>query len=128
MVTIRNRTPGKYDEDRRDRRNRAHRVEARVDTRRTGPRGGGGITDHGRGHHHRPGQGRGYFRAKLAQEDAVKAAPIPGTIMRATQFFEFIGRIADSGTHDGTVALPPLLFQPEAAGDVATALAGKRPS
>ena len=44
--------------------------------------------------------------------------------MRATQFFEFIGRIADSGTHDGTVALPPLLFQPEAAGDVATALAG----
>ena len=69
-------------------------------------------------------QGSGYFRAKLAQEEAIKAAAIPCTILRATQFFEFIGRIADSSTHDGTVALPPLLFQPEAAGDVATALAG----
>ena len=43
--------------------------------------------------------------------------------MRATQFFEFIGRIADSSTQDGTVALPPLYFQPEAADDVAAALA-----
>ena len=68
-------------------------------------------------------QGSGYFRAKLAQEEAIKAAAIPSTILRATQFFEFIGRIADSSTHDGTVALPPLLFQPEAAEDVAAALA-----
>ena len=68
-------------------------------------------------------QGSGYFRAKLAQEEAIKAAAIPSTILRATQFFEFIGRIADSSTHDGTVPLPPLLFQPEAADDVAAALA-----
>ena len=68
-------------------------------------------------------QGSGYFRAKLAQEEAIKAAAIPSTILRATQFFEFIGRIADSSTRDGTVPLPPLLFQPEAAGDVAAALA-----
>ena len=68
-------------------------------------------------------QGSGYFRAKLAQEEAIKAAAIPSTIMRATQFFEFIGRIADSSTRDGTVPLPPVLFQPEAADDVAAALA-----
>ncbi|MGH3294701.1 MAG: SDR family oxidoreductase [Trebonia sp.] len=68
-------------------------------------------------------QDSGYFRAKLAQEEAVKAAAIPATILRATQFFEFICRIADSGTHDGTVSLPPVLFQPEAADDVASALA-----
>jgi uncharacterized protein YbjT (DUF2867 family) len=68
-------------------------------------------------------QGSGYFRAKLAQEEAVKAADIPWTILRATQFFEFIAGIADSGTEDGTVVLPPVLFQPEAADDVAAALA-----
>ncbi len=68
-------------------------------------------------------QGSGYFRAKLAQEETFKAAAIPGTILRATQFFEFIGRIADSSTRDGTVRLPPVLFQPEAADDVAAALA-----
>jgi uncharacterized protein YbjT (DUF2867 family) len=68
-------------------------------------------------------QGSGYFRAKLAQEDALKAAAIPCTILRATQFFEFIPRIADSGADDGTVPLPPILFQPEAAEDVASALA-----
>src|SRR5207247_5996589 len=68
-------------------------------------------------------QGSGYFRAKLAQEEAIKAAAIPSTILRATQFFEFIGRIADSSTQDGTVPLPPILFQPEAADDVAAALA-----
>jgi uncharacterized protein YbjT (DUF2867 family) len=68
-------------------------------------------------------QGSGYFRAKLVQEEAIKAAAIPSTILRATQFFEFIGRIADSSTQDGTVPLPPLLFQPEAAEDVAAALA-----
>ena len=69
-------------------------------------------------------QGSGYFRAKLAQEEAIKAADVASTILRATQFFEFIGRIADSSTQDdGSVPLPPLLFQPEAADDVAAALA-----
>jgi uncharacterized protein YbjT (DUF2867 family) len=68
-------------------------------------------------------QGSGYFRAKLAQEEAIKAGAVPSTILRATQFFEFIGRIADSSTQDGTVPLPPLFFQPEAADDVAAALA-----
>jgi uncharacterized protein YbjT (DUF2867 family) len=68
-------------------------------------------------------QGSGYFRAKLAQEEAIKAGAVPVTILRATQFFEFIGAIADSSTQDGTVPLPPLFFQPEAADDVAAALA-----
>ena len=68
-------------------------------------------------------QSSGYFRAKLVQEQALRAAAIPSTILRATQFFEFIGRIADSSTRDGTVTLPPVLFQPEAADDVAAALA-----
>jgi uncharacterized protein YbjT (DUF2867 family) len=65
----------------------------------------------------------GYFRAKLAQEDLVKAGPVPYTIVRATQFFEFIGRIADSGTDGDTVRLSPALIQPEAADDVASTLA-----
>jgi uncharacterized protein YbjT (DUF2867 family) len=65
----------------------------------------------------------GYFRAKLAQEEAIKAATVPYTIVRATQFFEFIGRIADSSTDGETVRLPPVLVQPEAADDVAAALA-----
>jgi uncharacterized protein YbjT (DUF2867 family) len=65
----------------------------------------------------------GYFRAKLAQEDLVKAGPIPYTIVRATQFFEFIGRIADSGTEGDTVRLSPAIVQPEAADDVAATLA-----
>jgi uncharacterized protein YbjT (DUF2867 family) len=65
----------------------------------------------------------GYFRAKVAQEEAVKAATVPYTILRAAQFFEFIGRIADSGTDGNTVRLSPALIQPEAAADVAAALA-----
>lgn len=65
----------------------------------------------------------GYFRAKLAQEEALKATAIPCTILRATQFFEFIPRIADFGADDGTVPLPPVFFQPEAADDVAATLA-----
>jgi uncharacterized protein YbjT (DUF2867 family) len=65
----------------------------------------------------------GYFRAKVAQEEAVKAATVPYTILRATQFFEFIGRIADSSTDGNTVRLSPALVQPEAADDVAAALA-----
>jgi uncharacterized protein YbjT (DUF2867 family) len=65
----------------------------------------------------------GYFRAKAAQEKLVKTGPVPYTIVRATQFFEFIGRIADSGTDGDTVRLSPALVQPEAADDVASTLA-----
>ena len=65
----------------------------------------------------------GYFRAKLAQEEVVKAGPVPYTILRATQFFEFIGRIAESSTGGDTVRLPPALVRPEAADDVASTLA-----
>ncbi len=65
----------------------------------------------------------GYMRAKVAQEDLVKAGPIPYTIVRATQFFEFIGRIADSGADGDTIRLSPALVQPEAAADVSSTLA-----
>ena len=65
----------------------------------------------------------GYLRAKVAQEELVKAGSIPYTIVRATQFFEFIGRIADSSTDGDTVLLSPALVQPEAADDVASTLA-----
>jgi uncharacterized protein YbjT (DUF2867 family) len=54
----------------------------------------------------------GYFRAKVAQEELVKAGPVPYTILRATQFFEFIGRIADSSTDGNTVRLSPALVSP----------------
>ena len=53
----------------------------------------------------------------------MEAASLPYTILRATQFFEFIGRIADSSMQGDTVHLPPVLVQPEAADDVAAALA-----
>jgi uncharacterized protein YbjT (DUF2867 family) len=65
----------------------------------------------------------GYFRARVAQEQVVKAGPVPYTLVRAAQLFEFIGRIADANTHGDTVLLPPVLFQPEAADDVAGTLA-----
>ena len=65
----------------------------------------------------------GYMRAKIAQEDGIKAGGVPYTILRATQFFEFIGRIADSGMEGDTIHLAPVLIQPEAADDVAAALA-----
>ena len=68
-------------------------------------------------------QASGYFRAKLAQENLIKAAGIPYTIVRATQFFEFVGGIADSATTGDTVRLPPALMQPMAAVDVAALLA-----
>jgi Predicted nucleoside-diphosphate-sugar epimerases len=61
----------------------------------------------------------GYFRAKMAQEKLIKASPIPYTIVRATQFFEFVGGIAQSATEGQTVRLPPVLMQPIAADDVA---------
>jgi uncharacterized protein YbjT (DUF2867 family) len=65
----------------------------------------------------------GYFRAKMAQENLIKASGIPYTIVRATQFFEFVGWIAQSGTVGQTVRLPPALFQPISSDDVAAALA-----
>ena len=65
----------------------------------------------------------GYFRAKLAQEKLIKASPIPYTIVRATQFFEFVGSIAQLATEGQTVRVPPVLMQPIAADDVAAALA-----
>jgi uncharacterized protein YbjT (DUF2867 family) len=68
-------------------------------------------------------QDSGYSRAKLAQEQAVESGPVPYTILRATQFYEFIGRIADSSSDGESVRLAPVLVQPEAADDVAAALA-----
>src|SRR2546423_1885275 len=65
----------------------------------------------------------GYFRAKLAQEDLIRAAGVPYTIVRATQFFEFVGGIAQSAAEGDTVRLPPALMQPIAADDVAAVMA-----
>ena len=65
----------------------------------------------------------GYFRAKMAQEKLIKASPIPYTVVRATQFFEFAGGIAQSATEGQTVRLPPVLMQPIAADDVAAVMA-----
>jgi len=65
----------------------------------------------------------GYFRAKMAQENMVEASGVPYTIVRATQFFEFMGRIADSATEGQTVKLPPVLMQPIVSDDVADAVA-----
>jgi len=64
----------------------------------------------------------GYLRAKVAQEKLIKEGQIPYTIVRATQFFEFTKRIADEATVDQKVYLPPVLFQPMAADDIATAV------
>ena len=65
----------------------------------------------------------GYLRAKLVQEELIKASGIPYTILRSTQFFEFIGRIADSAAEGDVIRLSPALFQPIAADDVSAALA-----
>jgi uncharacterized protein YbjT (DUF2867 family) len=64
-----------------------------------------------------------YLRAKNAQEALIKRGRIPFTIVHATQFFEFVGRIADEATVGTTVRLPPVLIQPMAADDVAKAVA-----
>ena len=64
----------------------------------------------------------GYLRAKVAQEKLIKEGSIPYTIIRATQFFEFVNRIADEATSENKVRLPPVLFQPMAAEDVANAV------
>jgi len=65
----------------------------------------------------------GFFRAKLAQEDLVKASSTPYSIVRATQFFEFVKKLADISTEGNTVRMPPVLFQPISADDVASAIA-----
>ena len=65
----------------------------------------------------------GYMRAKAAQEALIRASAVPWSIVRATQFFEFVGRIADGATEGGTVRIAPVRFQPMAADDVASAVA-----
>jgi uncharacterized protein YbjT (DUF2867 family) len=64
----------------------------------------------------------GYLRAKVAQEKLIRGSPIPYSIVRATQFFEFLKRIADEATDGNTVHIAPVLFQPIAAEDVAQAV------
>ena len=64
----------------------------------------------------------GFFRAKLAQENLIKASSIPYSIVRATQFFEFVKPIADFSTVGNQVRLPSVLFQPMAADDIASAI------
>ncbi|MBO0724065.1 MAG: SDR family oxidoreductase [Blastocatellia bacterium] len=64
----------------------------------------------------------GYFRAKIAQENLIKASSIPYSIVRATQFFEFVKGIADFSTDGDKVRLPAALIQPMAADDVASAV------
>ena len=68
-------------------------------------------------------QESGYFRAKLVQEKLIAASDIPYTIVHATQFFEFLGGIAQGSTDGQVVRLPSALMQPMAADDVAAALA-----
>jgi uncharacterized protein YbjT (DUF2867 family) len=65
----------------------------------------------------------GYFRAKLAQESLIRASDIPYSIVRATQFFEFVGGIADAATDGDTARLAPVSIQPMASADVAEAVA-----
>jgi uncharacterized protein YbjT (DUF2867 family) len=64
----------------------------------------------------------GYLRAKLAQERLIENSSIPYSIVRATQFFEFVGSIAEAATDGDTVRIAPVLFQPIAAEDVAEAV------
>src|SRR3954471_7843154 len=68
-------------------------------------------------------QDSGYFRAKLVQENLIAASGIPYTIVRATQFLEFLGGIAQASTEGQVVRLPSALMQPMSADDVAAALA-----
>ncbi len=65
----------------------------------------------------------GYFRAKMAQEELIRASTVPYSIVHSTQFFEFLGRIAQSEADGQTVRLSPALVQPIASDDVATAVA-----
>ncbi|WP_219466486.1 SDR family oxidoreductase [Nonomuraea rhizosphaerae] len=66
--------------------------------------------------------GNAYFRAKIAQEQLIEKSSIPYSLVHATQFFEFVRRIADEATEGGTVRMAPVLFQPIAGDDVARAL------
>ncbi|MGH7743132.1 MAG: SDR family oxidoreductase [Candidatus Eiseniibacteriota bacterium] len=66
----------------------------------------------------------GYFRAKIAQEKLIKGSSIPYSIVHATQFFEFVKSIAAAATEGNRVRLAPVLIQPMAADDVASAMAG----
>src|SRR4051812_7658787 len=68
-------------------------------------------------------QESGYFRAKLVQENLIKASGIPYTILHSTQFFEFISGIIKSGSQDDAIRLSPALVQPIASDDVAATLA-----
>jgi len=65
----------------------------------------------------------GYFQAKVAQEDAIKASAIPYSIVRSTQFMEFLGAIADAGEKDGAIHIASGMFQPIAADEVAAIVA-----
>ena len=65
----------------------------------------------------------GFFRAKFAQEELIQASSVPYTIIRATQFFEFVKQIVDYSTQGNEVRMPPALIQPMAADDVASAVA-----
>src|SRR5262249_51256404 len=65
----------------------------------------------------------GYMRAKVAQEELITSSAIPYTLVHATQFFEFLDAIAQSSTTGDTVRIPPVLFQPMAADDVADVVA-----
>jgi uncharacterized protein YbjT (DUF2867 family) len=65
----------------------------------------------------------GYFRAKVAQEKRIATSGVPYTIIRSTQFMEFLGAIADSGAEGNRVRISPSLFQPIAADDVAAIVA-----
>ena len=64
----------------------------------------------------------GYMRAKVAQEALIRKSSAPYSLVRATQFFEFFERIADAAADGNTVSIPPVLFQPMAADDVASAV------
>jgi len=70
-----------------------------------------------------PGSLSGYFRAKMAQENLIKASSIPFTIVHATQFFEFVKNIAQSAAAGSTIRLSPVLMQPMVSDDVAAAVA-----
>ena len=70
-----------------------------------------------------PGSLSGYFRAKMAQQNLIKASGIPFTIVHATQFFEFVKNIAQSATDGSTIRLSPVLMQPMVSDDVAAAVA-----
>src|SRR5436190_2508674 len=70
-----------------------------------------------------PGSLSGYFRAKMAQENLIKASGIPFTIVHATQFFEFVKGIAQSATDASIIRLSPVLMQPMVSDDVAAAVA-----